>query len=69
MKNSRLDILNYRFLYLPYAYDSTFFLRHIDSVIELARTFKSFFDLSPNIYNCKTGGIGSLKGVETAVWV
>ena len=33
-----LDILNYRFLYSAYADDSTFFLRNIDSVIELART-------------------------------
>ena len=38
-----LDILNYRFLYSAYADDSTFFLRNIDSVLELARTFKEHF--------------------------
>ena len=37
-----LDIINYRFLYSAYADDSTFFLRNIDSVIELAMTFKGF---------------------------
>ena len=37
-----LDILNYRFLYSAYADDSTFFLRNIDSVMELAKTFKEF---------------------------
>ena len=59
-----LDILNYCFLY-----DSTFFLRNIDSVIELARSFKelSFSDLSPNMSKCKIAGTGSLKGVEIAV--
>ena len=65
-----LDILNYRFLYSAHADDSTFFLRNIDSVIELARTFKefsSFSDLSPNMSKCEIAGIGSLKGVEIAV--
>ena len=37
-----LDILDYRFLYSASADDSTFFLRNIDSVIELAKTFKEF---------------------------
>ena len=37
-----LDILNYCFLYSAYADDSTFFLRNIDSVVELAKTFKEF---------------------------
>ena len=65
-----LDILNYRFPYSAYADDSTFFLRNIDSVIELARTFKefsSFSDLSPNMSKCEIAGIVSLKGVEIAV--
>ena len=65
-----LDILSYRFLYSVYADDSTFFLRKIDSVIEVVRTFKefsSFSDLSSNMSKCKIVGIGSLKGVETAV--
>ena len=65
-----LDILNYRFLYSVYADDSTFFLGNIDSVMELARTFKefsSFSDLSPNMSKCEITGIASLKGVETAV--
>ena len=65
-----LDILNYRFLYSAYADDFTFFLRNIDSVIELARTFKefsSFSDLNPNMSKCEIAGIGSLKEVETAV--
>ena len=66
-----LDILNYRFLYSTYADDSTFFLRNIDSVIELASTlkkFSSFSDLSLNMSNGEIAGIGNLKGVETAVW-
>ena len=65
-----LDILNCRFLYSVYADDSTFFLRNIDSVIKLARSFKefsSFSDLSPNMSKCEIAGIESLKGVETAV--
>ena len=65
-----LDILNYRFLYSDYADDSTFFLRNVDSVIEVARTFKefsTFSDLSPNISQCEIAGIRSLKAVETAV--
>ena len=39
-KSQALDILNYHFLYSAYADDSTFFLQNIDSVIELAKTFK-----------------------------
>ena len=65
-----LDILSYRFLYSAYADDSTFFLRNIDSVMELARIFKefsSFSDLSPNVSQCENAGIASLKGIETAV--
>ena len=61
-----LDILNYRFLYSAYADDSTFFLRNIDSVIEVARTFKefsSFSDLSPNMSKCEIAGIESMKMV------
>ena len=67
-----LDILNCRFLYSAYADDSTFFLRNIDAVIELARTFKefsSFSDLSPNMSKCEIAGIRSLTGVEIAVCV
>ena len=47
----RLDILNYRFLYSAYTDDSTVFLQNIESVMEIAMTFKefsSFSDLSPN---------------------
>ena len=69
-KIQRLAIFNYRFLYSAYADDYTFFLRNIDSVIELARTFtefSSFSDLSPNMSKCEIAGIGSLKGVETVV--
>ena len=65
-----LDILNYRFLYLAYADDSTFFLRKIDIVMELVKAFKeysSFSNLSPNMSECEIAGIGSMKGVETAV--
>ena len=65
-----LEIFNYRFLYSAYADNSTFFLRNIDSVIELARTFKefsSFSNLIPNMSMCEIDGIGSLKGLETAV--
>ena len=65
-----LDILNYRFLYSACADDSSFFLRNIDSVIEVTRTFKefsSFSDLSPDMSKCEIVGIGSLKGVETTV--
>ena len=48
-KMKGLDTLGYRFLYSAYANDPTFFLQNIDSVMELAKTFKevsSFFDLS-----------------------
>ena len=47
-----LDILNYGFLYSAYADDSTFFLRNIDSVIELARTFKEFSSFSDLVLIC-----------------
>ena len=63
-KTHGLDILHYRFLYSAYADDSTFFLRNIDSVMELARTFKEFLyfsDLSPNMFKCEIAAIGSLE--------
>ena len=41
-----LDILNCCFLYSAYADDSSFSLWNIDSVIEVARTFKEFSSLS-----------------------
>ena len=70
-KNQRLEKLNYHFLYSAYADYSTFFLPNIDSIMELAMTFKeflSFSDLSSNISKCEIAGIGSLKELETAVW-
>ena len=69
-KIQRLDILNYSFLYSAYADDSTFFLRNIDSVMELTKPlkgFSSFFNLIPNMSKCEIAGIGSLKEAETAV--
>ena len=69
-KNQWLDIINYHFLYSAYADDSTFFLRNIESVMELARTFKefsSFSELNPIMSKWEIAGIGNLKGVETAV--
>ena len=39
---SKLDIPNYRFFLFSLRYHSNFFLRNIDSAIELARTFKKF---------------------------
>ena len=66
-----LDILNYRFLYSAYADYSTFSLRNIDSVMELAKKFKEFSyfsDLSPNMSKSEIARIESLKGVETAVF-
>ena len=47
----RLDILNYCFLYSAYTDDSTVFLQNIESMMEIAMTFKefsSFSDLIPN---------------------
>ena len=61
-----LDIFNYHFLYAAYTDDSTFSLKHWLSE-ELARTFSYFSDLSPNMSKCEIAGIGSLKGVESAV--
>ena len=69
-KTQGLDILNCRCLYSAYADNSNFFLRNIDSVMKLAKTLKDFLffsDLSPNMSKYKIAGIGSLKGVETAV--
>ena len=47
------------------------FLWNINSVKELARTFKEFFsyfsDLSPSMSKCAFAGIKSLKGIEKAV--
>ena len=59
MKKFNDQILNYRFLYSAYADDPTFFLQNIDSVIELANTFKefsSFSDLSPNMFKREIAG-------------
>ena len=70
-KTQGLDILNDRFLYLAYADDSTFFLRNIDSLMEIANTLKEFSscsDLSPNMSKREITGIGSLRGVETVVY-
>ena len=65
-----LDILNYCSCYSAYADDSTFFLRNIDSVKELARTFKkllSFSYLTSNMSKCEIVGIRNLKVVKSAV--
>ena len=65
-----LDILNYRFLYSAYADESTFFFPSIDSMIELARTFKEYYFflvLSPSMSKCEIAGVESMKGAETAV--
>ena len=55
------------FLDIPYADDSTFFLKDKNSVEKLLNTinyFPSFTGLKPNLSKCEVAGIGALKGVK-----
>ena len=53
-----------------YADDTTFFLKHTESVINLLEIFKyfsQFSGLKPNKSTCEIAGIGVLKGVKVAI--
>ena len=66
-----MEIFIHAFLYTVYADDSTFFLRNISSVKELNNGFNHFYHFSglkASFQKCEIAGIGSLKGVEEAVY-
>ena len=66
------NIFNHNYLYTSYVDDTTFFLNDQKSITELIKALKlfaKFSGLKPNILTCKVADIGSLKGVQIAVWV
>ena len=63
--------MNNELLYNAYAHDITFFLKDKISVFEtlnFLRKFSLVSGLSPNTTKCETAGIGTLKGVNVALW-
>ena len=63
--------MNNELLYTAYAHDITFFLKDKISVFEtlnILRKFSLVSGLSPNTTKCETAGIGTLKGVNVALW-
>ena len=63
--------MNNELLYNAYAHDITFFLKDQISVFEtlnFLRKFSLVSGLSPNTTKCETAGIGTLKGVNVALW-
>ena len=64
------EIFQKKFIYTAYAYDTAFFLRNTESVINLLEIFKhfsQFSDLKQNKSKCEIAGIGVLKGVKVAL--
>ena len=58
------------FLYSSYADDTTFFLKHINSINEIVNSFhifSRFSELRPNLSKCEIAGIGVLKRGKVAV--
>ena len=65
------SIFNHNYLYTSYVDDTTFFLNDQKSITELIKAFKLFSKFSclkPNILICEVADIGSLNGVQIAVW-
>ena len=64
------EIFQGKFVFTPYADDTTFFLKNIESVInplEIFKHFSQFSGLKPNKLKCEIAGIGVLKGVKVAL--
>ena len=65
-----LNIFKHEFLYTGYADDTTFFLKHRKSIIELMNelnTFSNFSGLKSNKTKYETAAIGVLNGVQVAL--
>ena len=63
-------IFQKKFIYTAYADDTTFFIKNVESVINLLETFKhisQFSGLKPNKSKCEISGIGVLKGVKVTL--
>ena len=64
------EIFQKKFIYTAYVDDTTFFLKNIESVINLLEIFKHFSQFSglkQNKSKCEIVGIGVLKGVQVAL--
>ena len=64
------EIFQKKFIYTAYMDDTTFFVRNIESVINLLEHFKhfsQFSSLKPNKSKCEIAGIGALKGLKVAL--
>ena len=64
------EIFQKKFIYTAYAGDTTFFLKNMESLINLLEIFKHFSQYSgskPNKSKCEIAGIGILKGVKVAL--
>ena len=64
------EIFQKKFIYTAYVDDTTFFLKNIESVINLLEIFKHFSQFSglkQNKSKCEIVGIGVLKGVQEAL--
>ena len=65
-----IKVFDYVFLYMAYAYDSTFFLKNLASVKKLPDIFSYYLKHSgrkSNFSKCEIAGIGFLKGNDVAV--
>ena len=65
-----LSVCNYSFLLSAYADDTTFFVKDLSSIIFILKLFDNFSNFSGfklNKSKCEVCGIGSLKGVHTAL--
>ena len=64
------EIFQKKFIYTAYTKDTTFFLKNIESAINLlkiSKNFSHFSGLKPNKSKCKIAGMGVLKGVKVAL--
>ena len=65
-----LNIFDHCYLYSPYADNTTFFLKDVNSIKEMANSFhifSRFSGLRPNLRKCEIASIGVLKGVKVTV--
>ena len=67
-----LNIFYHCYLYSAYVDDTTFFLKHVNSMKEMVNSFhifSRFSGLRPNLSKYEIAGIGVLKGVKVAICV
>ena len=69
-KIEKLEIFDFKYLLTSYADDSTFFVKNINSAVEIFNTFKifsKFSGLNANKSKCEFAGIGAKNGAQTAL--